>query len=484
MTTSQIALPTGSYVNADPRASTKRLVNVLSEISPQTAKADEKQVRPPITLRRWAGTTAFATDGTTNPVRGLWQMQGILYAVIGPILYSVTSVGVLTQVGQGISGSGFVRMSDNTACLFILIPSSTTGYTYTVAKGLQPFTDPVFLFYGAVDVWFVDSYFVFLSLGGRSFYNDDGQIVSGTGPPTFLSGAVFPREFGTDLFVGMAVDHREVLMFGQRTSEGYVNAGNPTFSPFVAAPDGFMQIGMHPDAAYSVALQDQSVFWVASDRTVRRRNGQTPIRVSNSGIESILEHANLKGSYALVPSIAGHPLWVYTMPNEAGGRTIVYDCLTTEWFELQSYNIGYWRALSYINVFGKQYIGDSLNGQIGYLDTSVFTEFGQPLVSAFTTQSVYDRHNRISHRRVELVMTPGGGTFTTNPQVTLYRSDDSGNTFLALPLRGLGLVGQRNTRTTWFNLGQSRDRVYKFHISDPSPTFSVDILADLDGGHW
>ena len=81
-------------------------------------------------------------------------------------------------------------------------------------------------------------------------------------------------------------------------------------------------------------------------------------------------------------------------------------------------------------------------------------------------------------------MTPGGGTLTTNPQVTLYRSDDSGSTFLALPLRGLGLVGQRNMRTTWFNLGQSRDRVYKFHISDPSPTFSVDILADLEPSKW
>ena len=230
---------------------------MLSEISPQTAKADEKQVRPPITLRRWAGTTAFATDSTTNPVRGLWQMQGILYAVIGPNLYSVSNTGVTALLGTGIIGSTFVRMSDNTACLFILVPSSTNAYTYTVSGGLQPFLDPVFLFYGAVDVWFVDSYFVFLSLNGRSFYNDDGQIVSGSGPPTFLSGAVFPREFGTDLFVGMAVDHREVLMFGQRTSEGYVNAGNPTFSPFVAAPDGFMQIGMHPDAAYSVALQDQ-----------------------------------------------------------------------------------------------------------------------------------------------------------------------------------------------------------------------------------
>lgn len=483
--TTQIALPTGSYVNNDPRASCKRLINVFSEIAPQTSRLDVKEQypNPPITLRRWAGITPFANNGTMNPVRGLWQMKGEMYAVIGPTFYKLTSDGVLTQLGTGIGGNGFVRMTDNTQCLFILLPGTAIGYTYTQTNGFAPFVDSTFLFYGATDCWFVDSYIVFLAVNGRVFYNDDGQIVSGTGPITFLSGAVFPREFGTDPFVGMAIDHREVLMFGQRTSEGYVNAGNPTFSPFASAPDGYMPLGMHPDAPYSVALQDQAVFWVANDRTVRRRNGQTPVRVSNSGIEAILDQANLVGSYALAPSIAGHPLWIYTMPAEK--RTIVYDCLTTEWFELESYGLGYWRPFTYFNAFGKQYVGDSQSGQIGVLDTTVFTEFGQPLVSAFTTQSIYDKHNRIVHRRVELVMTVGEGpSLVASPQITLYRSDDAGLTFNALPLRSLGDLGDRGTRATWFNLGQSRHRVYKVQLSDPTISFTVDLTVDLAGGRW
>ena len=63
-----------------------------------------------------------------------------------------------------------------------------------------------------------------------------------------------------------------------------------------------------------------AVFWVANDKTVRRRNGQTPVIVSNSGIEQILSKINLTGSYALFPTVYGHPLYVLTCPNANGPR--------------------------------------------------------------------------------------------------------------------------------------------------------------------
>ena len=475
----KLALPTGSYQTRDPRASSKRLINAFSEIQPQTAMMDLKQIMPPITIRRMAGITEFCDDGTGNPLRGIWEMAGNVYVVIGPTLYYVTPSGTLQQVGTGITGTSFVRMSDNTACLFILVPNSSSAWVYTAQNGFSQFTDPTFLQNGAIDVWFLDSYFVFLALTGRTFYNDDGQVVSGQGYPTFVSGAEFPREFGTDPFVGFCIDHREALFFGRYTSEGFVNAGNPAFSPFGSAPDSFMQIGCHPDCAYTIALQDQSVFWVANDRTVRRRNGQTPMRVSNSGIESLLETADLTGSYALCPTIAGHALWVLTMPQE--GKSIAYDCLTTEWFELSSFKLGYWRPLAYKNVLGKQFVGDSKSGKLGFLDTTVFTEFGETIATEFETQSVYEDHNRITHRRVEVVMTAGSGSDLTTPtRITLLSSDDSGVTFRANAPKDLGLPGERVTRAVWTNLGQSRDRVYKVEISDPSVLFAVDITAEID----
>jgi hypothetical protein len=485
-----VPLPIGSYVAADPTASCKRLVNILSEPAPLDSVLQElksgnpSQESAPAYLRRWAGITPFASDGTGNPTRGLWTMQGVLYAVIGPTLYSVSSSGVLTSLGTGIPGTSFVRMTDNTTCLVILVPNTTTCYTYCPNASGQPTFQALtglFQTLGAIDCAFVDSYIVFLALGGRSFYNDDGQIVSGQNQITFTTNAVFPREFGTDLFVGFGVDHRESSFFGTRTSEGFINVGNPVGTPFSTAPQSFIELGCHPDAAYSVALQDQALFWVANDKTVRRKNGQTPVRVSNSGIEAILEHANLKGSYALTPNIAGHPVWVFVMPQAF--RTIAYDCLTTEWFEIESYNLGYWRALCYHNAYGKQMVGDSKGNGIGFLDTSVFTEYGNTLVASLTTQPVYSQHNRIIHRRVELVISTGEGGFA-GAKLSLYVSDDSGNTFRGFPLRNLGNSGSFWVRVTWFNLGQSRSRVYRFSTSDPTPTFTVQITADIEPCKW
>src|SRR5438045_4010181 len=110
MSTMSVALPIGTYVTTDPSISSKKLVNVLSEPVPQDSVLQElkagnpQQESAPAFLRRWAGITSFASDGTGNPTRGLWVMQGVLYAVIGPTLYSVSSSGVLTQVGTGIVG--------------------------------------------------------------------------------------------------------------------------------------------------------------------------------------------------------------------------------------------------------------------------------------------------------------------------------------------------------------------------------------------
>lgn len=458
--------------------------------APVVIGSDEKNPSP-VVMRRWAGITSFANDGSPTPVRGATLMQGIQYVVIGPNFYSLSSTGVLTQIGTGITGTGLVRITNNANCVFILIPNSTTAYTYCPAggTGFQVYNNPgsLFAFYGATDVWFVDTFFVFLIPAGQAtvgFYNDDGVAVSGTGPPTFTTGAVFPREFGTDPFVGMCVDHREILCFGQKTSEGYVNAGNAVGSPFQSAPDSFMQIGCHLAAPFSVALQDQSVFWVAEDRTVRRRNGQTPTRVSNSGIEEILETADLTGCYALTPTVAGHPLWIFTMPS--AGRTIVYDCLTQEWFELATQGLGFWQPLCHFEAFGGQYVGSGQSGQIGLLNTTVFTEFGLPMTSQFTTQSIYDMHNRIIHRRVELIMTVGGAIpLNYAPKLTLYISDDGGYTWRSSGQPStLGVQGQYLWRAVWFNLGQARDRVYMIELSDPTPMYTIDMTTEVSGGKW
>ena len=460
------------------------------------ARIDEVRIS---TLARYTAnftppTAPFVASSTTPtglpatlPVRGFTTMAGVTYVVIGSSLYILGADESLTQLGTGILGNGFVRMQNNGACLVVLVPGTSLAWTYSLGGGYQQLTAPGFTQYGAIDMVFCDTFLVFLALNGRTLFTDDGQQASGQDQITFDTGSAFAREFGTDLFVGLCVDHREVVGIGALTSEGYLNAGNAVGSPLGSAPNSFMEIGAHPDTAYCIAKQDQAFMWIANDLTVRRRNDQTPLRISNSGIEAILAEAGpsggLVGSYALTPSIAGHPLWVAVFP--ALQRTIAYDCLTTEWFELESLATGNWRPLCYWNAFGKQLVGDSVTSQIGYLDTTSFTEFGDQIVTQITTQAVFDDDNRITHDRLELVITCGGGTILqTDNFVTLYVSDDNGSTWRARETQSLGAQGQRTFRVFWTKLGQSRRRVYRFQFTSPTVSYTVAIIAVLSGGRW
>ena len=230
----------------------------------------------------------------------------------------------------------------------------------------------------------------------------------------------------------------------------------------------------------TVAKQDQSVFWLANDRTIRRMNGVTPTRVSNHGIEAILEQAYIADAYAFPYSVAGHLFYVLTLPT--AGRTLVYDCTTNEWHELSSAGIGYWRPFCAINAYGMWLLGDSQSGQIGFANTQVFSEYGSTRNAIWTHQSFYQAHQRIRHNRLEVVMGTGKSPLTgqgSSPLLTLKISDDGGNTFRTMPTRNLGITGKYLTRAVWYKLGMSRERVYQFELSDPVESWVSDATLDF-----
>jgi hypothetical protein len=504
-----VPLPTASYQLADLRASSKRLIGCYPEILDADTTDDLREKNPPepLALRRWPGITTLAgTSGTADQVRGMWEMAGVQYAVIGQALYSVASNGVVTLLSTSvIPGTSFVRMTDNGACLVILIPNTNICFTYCPnGGGWAQLTNAFFLaFGGAADCWFVDTYIVFLAagagnattngIGSFTFFNDDGRQVSGNNQITFTSAASFTRSFGTDPFIGMCVDHREVIMFGSRTTEGFVTTAVQVGTPFVASPDTFIPLGAHISAPYAIALQDNAAFFIANDLTVRRRNGQTPLRVSQPGIELILREAQkagqLQGCYALTPTIDGHPFYIISIPNAQ--HTIGYDCVTQKWFELESSSFGLWRVLCWYNGFGLQLVGDSQSGTIGYLDPDVQTEFANltnasQVICGWTCQPLYYGNNRYTIRRVEAVVTAGlGQSQTVAPIIDLLESDNYGETFdVVADPQTLGLQSEFDNRAIWWNRGQARGRVMQFRITDVTPVFAVDCNAEIDPGKF
>jgi hypothetical protein len=462
-------LPLASYKLPAPSASSARLVNCFAEPAPKDTTLSG------IVLRRAPGISAWGGVATTSiSVRGMHVMADVLYAVIGTNLYSVDSVGATTDIGD-IPGTDRVSMADNGTDLIIVRPETSDGYHYNGSVTAQ-IVDAVYLgFGGAIRVGFLDGYFVFLPPDSNRVFN------SGLNAVTFDGLDVFTAEGASGNIRGMLIDHREIILPKDLTTELWYDAANDTGSPFSRSPDGLLDIGIA--GGDSLGQQDNSPFWLANDKTFRRLSSSTPTKMSQYGIDSQVQRlSQLSDSFSVSYEIDGHLFIAWTFPF--AGRTFVYDCSTDEWHERESYGLGRWRANCVVNAYGKQLVGDSITGRIGIIDTDTFYEWDDPLVCEWTYQSLYADHNRVSLRRFEAVLNTGDAPLTgqgSDPLMTLKVSRDGGNTFRTLPTRSLGATGQYGRRAVWWNLGTGRQIVPRIQLSDPVPVFSVDTQVEADG---
>jgi hypothetical protein len=274
------------------------------------------------------------------------------------------------------------------------------------------------------------------------------------------------------------------MLPGVTSVERWYDAGLTPGSPFSRSPGGLHGIGCA--AGKSLANQQDLTFMLAADKTFRRFTGSWD-QISHHGIDSILSGMTaVDDCYAMPYSQGGHHFVAWTFPN--GGRTVVYDLTTQEWHERESrigtVSIGRWRPAFIAQAWGKQIVGDSQSGKLGILDESIFEEWGEPQTMSWAYPNVYAPGNGVSHRELEIGMASGQGSASgqgENPLLTLYVSDDSGNTFRARPTREIGKMGQYRRRVRYFNLGNARDRGYRCEVSDPVAVMVLDTNLTADG---
>lgn len=471
MADGQLKLPIGSYALPNPQASSQILLNVYPE---QTRNGKQDLI-----LKRAPGIREFAeVTGPDLMARGAIFTGGVLYAVIGGAFYSITALGVKTLLSGVvvITGTDRVKMDVNmVGTIFIVTPYNGFGYTWDGAT-FALVSDPVFTGFGASNVGFIDGYFVFPVLGTAQFFN------SGINAVTFNALDVATVEGKPGPITAFIVDHRE-LFFGKGTSsELWYNSANPQGSPFSRSPNGFLEYGVAtPD---SLVQQDNSLFWFAPDKTFRRLDGGTAVRISQHGIESAIERfTTISDCYGIPYTQEGHLFIAWSFPFE--GRTFVYDCTTKEWHERDSLGYGAWRPNFIIQAYDKQIVGDSRSGKLGILDSSTHEEWGEPQRIRWRYQTVYAQRNKVLHKRFELVLNAGSGTLSgqgQNPLATLRYSNDGGMTYITRQVKPIGRRGNYRTSTVWWQLGESKDRVYEIEITDPVPVYAADTVLMADGG--
>lgn len=427
------------------------------------------------------GLVLWATIGT-GPIRGQIVAGGYLWAVSGASLYRMTTAGVGTLIGT-VSGSGAVAMAENGTQIMIGCGASL-GYVVTLAtSALTLITDPDFV--GAHWIAFLDGYFLFGLTGSSQFYGTALYNANSIDALHFAS-----AEGAPDAIVTGIVDHRELLVFGTGTMQGFRNTGAAGF-PIESIEGAFMEHGCA--ARLSVVKIDNSGFFLGQDDKgagiVWRIEGFSPIRISNHGVEeAISKWPDIADAYAWSYQLKGHTY--YVLSSSSGNQTWEYDCASQTWTELSSRSPtttqqNRHRGANHAFFGGNHIVGDHTSGILYRMDSTVATDNGDLISQIFECQMPRNENKRMFMQRLELVCETGIGLVSgqgSNPQAMLQISRDGGHTWGNERWCSLGAIGQYTARTFWTRLGQGRQMVARIVVTDPVPTAWIGLAVDIESG--
>ncbi len=458
-----ISVPIHSYQLRSAPASPSRLVNCFPEALPPDAKTPVLLTRPP-------GLTSWTTVGTGS-IAGMHSALGLLLVVSGSELYKVDSNKTVTLLGN-IGSPGNIDIDNNT--FGVVVVNEPDAYTWTQSTGtFAQITDVDFTGRGAGDVEFLDNFLLFREPNSGRFFSADLGSLTDFDALNFATAEANPDDLN-----GMKVDHRQAILTGPKSVEIYENTGVAGF-PFERAINGYIEQGCLNGK--TLQKQDNSVFWLADDYTVRKLDGVTPVRVSTHAIEQKLFDITVSSASAYTYAQDGHLFYVLTAPE----GTYVYDATTNQWHERQTYGKEFWHMQNHAQAFGLELFGDSTSNKIGFADPTGFDEFGDIQRMEWTYQTIYAEARRAFHKRLEVILETGVGLTTgqgSAPEMMMDYSDDGGSTWKSLPNKPIGPIGERFTRVYWTGLGSSRQRVYRGAVSDPIAMTITDTQLEVEGG--
>jgi len=462
-----VILSTEFAVSRSPQLSNGTLVNFFVERQPPEAKGQAPLFGVP-------GASVSATAGTAH--RGAWKFLGVQYVVSGTSLYSVSSTGVVTEVGTGITGSGRVSMADNGSQLCIV--NGAAGWIYSISGGLVQITAPAF--YPANTVTFMDGYFIFDRAGTNEWF------LSALYDGLTFNGLDFASAEGEPGYVVATVQNLQLLfIFCTDHIEIWYDAGTANF-PFQRYTGGIVNYGCI--SPFTIVKLDGAIFFLGSDHTYYRLQANTPLRVSTHPVEHVIEDATqITDAFSMAWSWEGHKFVSLSMPG--ADRSIIFDISTGKWHERdsvdESFNrLGMWRVSTVLMVYDDVYFGDSLSGDIGRQDWYTYTEFGNPIRGLIQTLDQHKDRKRVYCSRFEIDIQAGVGDGSgSDPQVMLRRSTDGGvNWSHAQMWRSMGKIGETTKRLRWMGQGQGRQMSWQLIITDPVPRTIIGAYGDLSLG--
>jgi hypothetical protein len=425
------------------------------------------EAKSPTVLYPTPGLTALVTLAAASKVRGMMADGSIIYAVCGTKLYTITTGGVATDRGT-IPGSSPVSFAENGTQVF-MANGTSTGYLYT--KSTTTLSSVGGSYPGADQVVFLDGYFVVFQSATQKIYVS--TLYDGA---TWDSLDFASAEINPDNVVGIAVDQRELMICGKRSTEFWYNTGGADY-PLGRISGGITEYGCI--ARWSIATIADAKFWLTNYKTVVMAQQWQAKNIGTDALhEAIAEYSVVYDAEGFTYGQDGHYFYALTFPTE--GVTWVFDLTTQAWHQRKSPSIGRFRASFACDLDGVTYVGDYTNGKIYTMSPTVYTEDTATVTRTRTTQVIANKNDRITMN--DLIVDFEEGTDPSGTAVaSLSWSDDGGHTYNTPIDQSLGVSGAYSQRVEWRGLAQFRERIFKLEVVAPIKIHVLGAYADVDG---
>lgn len=468
---SQFPFVGGSYQSRSLNFDAQRCVNMYPEISESGTSAFAGILIGTPGLRR-------VTTVGTGPIRALFHPTAdALLVVSGSELYRLDTSFNATLIGS-VGGSGLASMASNGQQVMI-VTGSGTGYFLNLKTWALSAADSA-VFTGADRVAFLDGRFVWNMPGTGKFMWTDLYSTS-------VNALNFATAEGSpDNLVSLIVDHRELWLFGESTTEVWFSSGSSDL-PMSRIEGAFIEHGCA--APQSVAKLDNTVFWLGADENghgmVWRANGYNPARISTHAVEfAIGGYSRIDDAQAFTYQQEGHSFYVLTFPT--ANATWVYDVAAQVWHERAwrsgDGQLNRIRSNCHVAFAGMNLAGDFEDGRLYAVELDHYTDDGDLIPRIRTCAHILNDGQQITVSALRIDFETGVGLISGqgyDPQAMLEVSKDGGHTWGNQRWVPLGRVGERRARAIWRRLGQSRDWVFRVTVTDPVPVRIISASLEV-----
>jgi len=434
--------------------------------------------------------TLMTVSGVTSGVLHVGQtVQGV----------GVTLGTIITALGTGSGGVGTYTLS---VASTVAVGVTMFGINFSVL----PSTDGAFSGANTVDV--IDNYIVYNNPTTQEWGSTD--LLSPISPQTSYS----LKDGAPDDLVALIVDHREVYLMGEISSEVWTDVGTVPF-PFQRIPGTSTQHGIA--APFSLYRLGNSFAYVSRNNRgqaqIMQMQGYIPQRISTHAVENTLANQYVEDAIAWTYQLEGHEVYVVTFPTL--NLTWAFDATTQMWhkwlYTATDSTYERHRGNCCATFQGLVIIGDYENGKLYQLDRTNYTDDGQTIRRLRRAPHLVTEFQRQYFEELQIQFQPGVGTTglsstlqainlqspyvitdtgtltigaletvylgefntinqftpTTYPQAMLRWSNDGGSTWSNEHWTTVGQMGKYTNRAIWRRLGQARDRIFEVSVTDP-----------------